>query len=170
MLATEKTIRTILSIALITGAERSIAEQGQQAASQQSARRQKVISQNEGARKQPSNRQQSQKETQKNRKRANGRASSDYLAADPQDMAPNTEVRQFHEVLNDLLSEFAYDVKQGQVNGLKNLSVRRVDISDTLPKTYEQYVELLVSERIRENSKVKLINCVPCKTKSSTMV
>jgi hypothetical protein len=73
-------------------------------------------------------------------------------------------------VLNDLLSEFTYDVKQGQVNGLKNLSIRRVDISDTLPRTYEQYVELLVSERIRENSKVKLLNCVPCKSKSSTMV
>lgn len=84
--------------------------------------------------------------------------------------ASNREVRQFHDVLNDLLSEFSYDVKQGQVNGLKNISIRRIDISDTLPKTYEQYVELLVTERIRENSKVKLLNCVPCKSKTSTMV
>ena len=86
------------------------------------------------------------------------------------EMASNQDVRQFHDVLNDLLSEFSYDVKQGQVNGLKNISIRRVDISDTLPKTYEQYVELLVTERIRENSKVKLLNCVPCKSKTSTMV
>lgn len=85
-------------------------------------------------------------------------------------LASNTEVRQFHDVLNDLLSEFAYDVKRGQVNGLKNLSIRRIDISDTLPRTYEQYVELLVSEKIRENSKIKLINCIPCKSKTSTMV
>ena len=85
-------------------------------------------------------------------------------------VAPNSEVRQFHDVLNDLLSEFAYDVKQGQVNGLKNLSIRRIDISDTLPRTYEQYVELLVSEKVRENSKIKLLNCIPCKTKTSTMV
>jgi hypothetical protein len=84
--------------------------------------------------------------------------------------APSSEVRQFHDVLNDLLSEFAYDVKQGQVNGLKNLAIRRIDISDTLPRTYEQYVELLVSEKIRENSKIKLLNCIPCKTKTSTMV
>ena len=86
------------------------------------------------------------------------------------DTASNKDVRQFHEVLNDLLSEFAYDVKQGQINGLKNLAIRKVEISDTLPRTYEQYVELLVTERVRENSKVKLINCVSCKSKSSTMV
>jgi hypothetical protein len=86
------------------------------------------------------------------------------------DTASSGDVRQFHEVLNDLLSEFAYDVKEGQINGLKNLSIRRVDISDTLPRTYEQYVELLVTERIRENSKIKIINCIQCKSKSSTMI
>lgn len=99
------------------------------------------------------------------------RVASNQSAMDaPPDTATNRDVRQFHDVLNDLLSEFAYDVKSGQINGLKNLSIRRVDISDTLPRTYEQYVELLVSERIRENSKIKLINCVACKNKSSTMV
>jgi hypothetical protein len=87
-----------------------------------------------------------------------------------ENVASQKEVRQFHEVLNDLLTEFSFDVRKGQVDGLKNLSIRRVDISDTLPKTYEQYTELLVSERIRENGKIKLINCVPCKNKSSTMV
>ncbi len=92
------------------------------------------------------------------------------LPATETDTASNKDVRQFHEVLNDLLTEFSYDVKQGQINGLKNFAIRRVDISETLPTTYEQYVELLVTERIRENSKIKLINCVPCKTKSSTMV
>lgn len=98
-------------------------------------------------------------------------ASNDYRQTnDATNTGSNQEVREFHEVLNDLLSEFAYDVKQGQVNGLKNLSIRKIDISDTLPRTYEQYVELLVTERIRENSKIKVINCIPCKTKSSTMV
>ncbi len=98
------------------------------------------------------------------------RSSSRVPSVADSDTATNKDVRQFHEVLNDLLTEFSYDVKQGQINGLKNLAIRRVDVSDTLPNTYEQYVELLATERIRENSKVKLINCVPCKTKSSTMV
>ena len=98
-------------------------------------------------------------------------ASNDYRqTSDGTNSGSNQDVRQFHEVLNDLLSEFAYDVKQGQVNGLKNLSIRKIDISDTLPRTYEQYIELLVTERIRENSKIKVINCIPCKTKSSTMI
>jgi hypothetical protein len=100
---------------------------------------------------------------------ASQRGSQRTYATD-HDSASNKEVRQFHEVLNDLLTEFSYDVKQGQINGLKNIAIRRVDVSETLPSTYEQYVELLVTERIRENSKVKLINCVACKTKSSTMI
>lgn len=111
-----------------------------------------------------------QKQSSKNQKRAPRLSSREAGEQGYESVAPNNEVRQFHEVLNDLLSEFAYDVKQGQINGLKNLSIRRVDISDTLPKTYEQYTELLVTERIRENSKIKLINCVPCKSKTSTMV
>lgn len=84
--------------------------------------------------------------------------------------ASSTTVRRFHEVLDELLAEFGYDVKMGQLKGLKNVSIRRVEVNDALPKTYENYVELLVAERIRENSRVKLINCVPCKTRSSTLV
>lgn len=111
-----------------------------------------------------------QKQSVKTQRRAPRLSARDAREQREDNVAPNNEVRQFHDVLNDLLSEFAYDVKQGQINGLKNLSIRRVDISDTLPRTYEQYTELLVTERMRENSKVKLINCVPCKSKSSTMV
>lgn len=111
-----------------------------------------------------------QKQSQKSQSTRPNMPTSNQGRPDGSYTASSSDVRQFHDVLNDLLSEFTYDVKQGQVNGLKNLSIRRVDISDTLPRTYEQYVELLVSERLRENSKVKLLNCVPCKSKSSTMV
>lgn len=112
----------------------------------------------------------SQRQSEKNQSNRTSPRLSSSSRSDGSYTASGSDVRQFHDVLNDLLSEFTYDVKQGQVNGLKNLSIRRVDISDTLPRTYEQYVELLVSERLRENSKVKLLNCVPCKSKSSTMV
>lgn len=80
-----------------------------------------------------------------------------------------SQVRRFHQVLDELLAEFSYDVKSGQMKGLKNLSVRRVQVNDVLPRSYEAYVEMLVSERIRENANVRLINCLPCKTKSSTL-
>src|SRR5262245_10886408 len=75
------------------------------------------------------------------------------------------QVRLFHEVLEELLNEFGYDVKSGQISGLKNLSIRKVSVSESLPRTYENYVELLIAERVRENSKVRMISCLPCKTK-----
>ncbi len=80
------------------------------------------------------------------------------------------KVRQFHEVLDELLAEFGYDVRMKQLNGLKNLAIRRVAVSDTLPLSYGDYVELLVAERLRENARIRLINCIPCKTKTSRLV
>jgi hypothetical protein len=80
------------------------------------------------------------------------------------------QIRLFHEVLNELLNEFAYDVKSGQISGLKNLSIRKVSVSESMPRSYENYVELLVAERIRENSKVRMISCLPCKTKNTRIV
>jgi hypothetical protein len=91
-------------------------------------------------------------------------------AAVKMEEASAKQVRQFHDVLNDLLSEFAYDVKQGQIKGLKNLSIRHVSVSQAIPKTYESYVEMLVAERIRENSQVRLLSCVPCKSRTSQLV
>lgn len=79
------------------------------------------------------------------------------------------EVRQFHEVLDELLTEFAYDVKMGQIQGLKNLAIRKVEVSESIPATYASYLELMVSERIQENSRVRLINCLPCKSKTSRL-
>ena len=91
--------------------------------------------------------------------------------SDSQELNGNSKtVRQFHEVLDELLMEFGYDIKMGQLNGLKNVSIRKVEVSEELPKTYERYIELLIEERIRENAQVKLINCLPCRTRSSLLV
>lgn len=85
-------------------------------------------------------------------------------------VASNQTVRRFHEVLEELLAEFSYDVKNGQMGEIKNLSIRKVRVSDTLPLSYVNYIELLVAERIRENSRLKLISCLPCKSKNSRFV
>ena len=81
-----------------------------------------------------------------------------------------SKVRKFEEVLEEVITEFGFDVKAGQIKGLKNLAIRRAQVSDTLPRSYENYIEMLVTEKIRENSKTKLINCIQCKVKSSTIV
>jgi hypothetical protein len=85
-------------------------------------------------------------------------------------VASSTTVRRFHEVLDELLAEFGYDVKMGQIKGLANLALRKVRVSEAIPRTYEEYVETLLAERIRENSQVRLISCVPCKTRTSALV
>ena len=145
---------------------------GDQSAQQQSGpqtQQQTTPARQQTAKKQSAPRQSQKQQAAKQQKRTSQNAprvaanQNQYSAN--HDTASNKDVRQFHEVLNDLLSEFAYDVKQGQINGLKNVAIRRVDISDTLPRTYEQYVELLVTERVRENSKVKLIQLRPVQIK-----
>lgn len=81
-----------------------------------------------------------------------------------------TGIRRFHEVLDELLAEFGYDVKTGQIAGLKNLAIRKVEVSDAIPSTYKKYMELLISERIRENSKIRIISCIPCQSKTSRLI
>lgn len=85
-------------------------------------------------------------------------------------VASSPQVRRFHEVLDELLAEFSYDVKMGQIKGLSNLSVRKVKVSKAIPSTYEEYIETLLDERIHANSEIKLISCVPCKTRTSSLV
>lgn len=103
-----------------------------------------------------------------------GAATDNYVDDKPRPQMRNTQrtasaksVRRFHEVLEELLAEFGYDVKSGQIKDLKNLSIRKTMVSDTLPRSYSDYVELLAAERIRENSRIKLISCLPCKSKKS---
>ena len=112
--------------------------------------------------------------------RANAQPS---LALDPNTEAVETQlrerkptdkrsqrVRQFHEVLDNLLAEFAYDVKRGQLNTLQNIAIRRVEVSASLPNSYREYVGLLVTEQIRANSSVQVLNCLRCQTKTSKLI
>ncbi len=93
---------------------------------------------------------------------------SDY--AEELRRASAQNVRRFHEVLDELLAEFGYDVKMGQIKGLKNLAIRKVRVSKAIPHSYERYLDMLITERVRENSRIKLINCIPCRTRTSSVV
>ena len=105
--------------------------------------------------------------------------SNEYYESTDESMSESNEVvvvadpkniRQFHEVLDELLIEFGYDIKANQVQGLKNLAIRKVRVSEAIPKSYENYLDLLSSEKIRQNSDIRLINCIPCKAKTSNIV
>jgi hypothetical protein len=84
--------------------------------------------------------------------------------------ASSQNVRRFHEVLDELLAEFGYDVKMGQIKGLKNIAIRKIRVSKAIPRSYERYMDMLLTERIRENSRIRLINCIPCRTRTSSVV
>ncbi len=153
--------------------QQGIQHQFQKRSQRQSQARQQIKPQRQSQGQSQKQQWQQQQGSQKKVKKSQGKrlASTKQSQAQFEEtvVAETKEVRQFHEVLNDLLTELSYDVKQGQINGLKNVAIRRVSVSDALPKTYEQYVELLVTERIRENARIKIINCVSCKSKSSVL-
>ncbi len=103
--------------------------------------------------------------------------SSASKAEEPQkDPTPESEektqviqTKTFDSVLNDLVNEFAFDLKTGQVEGNKLLSIRRVNLNDSIPKSYETYLENLVSEKIHKHSKIKLLQCPSCRTKKTVV-
>lgn len=78
-------------------------------------------------------------------------------------------VRKFNDVLYDLLNEFSYDLKTNQLQALKNVSIRKIALSETIPKTYQTYLESLVTERFRLHSKIRIIECTSCKIKRSAV-
>lgn len=84
--------------------------------------------------------------------------------------ATRDEVRQFHQVLEDLLVEFGYDVKTGQLRKINNVAVRRVTVSDAIPGSYKKFLALLVSERIKKNASIRVVQCITCQVKSSTLL
>jgi len=75
--------------------------------------------------------------------------------------------RRFHEVLDELMIEFGYDLKLGQVNGIKNLAIRKAEVNEALPAAYRKYLKMLITERIQMNTDVHLINCITCENKYS---
>ena len=116
-----------------------------------------------------------QNAVQKSQPRGRGeeRKNNNRDSTNPNESTPvanSRQVRRFHAVLDELLAEFGYDVKAGQIKGLSNVAVRKVKVSSAIPRTYEEYIETLIVERIRENSQVRILDCIPCKTRTSTLI
>ena len=100
----------------------------------------------------------------------------DTLAAEAQTIAPPAAAgsgqeneRNFYEVLEDVLSDFEYDLKNGNVAGLKDLSIRNIAISENVPPSFKSHLELLITERILKTSKTRVLQCLPCKARKTTL-
>lgn len=93
-------------------------------------------------------------------------SSGEARAEEKAEAAPE---RKFNDVLNDLLDEFSYDLKTNEVPDLRNVSVRKVALSEAVPRTYEPYLESLANERLRKFSKMKVIQCANCRVRRSAV-
>ncbi len=82
--------------------------------------------------------------------------------------APNGS-RNFYKVLDEILSDFEYDLKTGQVIGLKDLAVRNIATSENVPSSFKAHLELLISERILKTSKTRIVHCVACRAKKTVL-
>lgn len=79
----------------------------------------------------------------------------------------NSSVRDFYEVLEDVVADFEYDIKNGQVSGLSDLSIRNIGVSENIPPSFKSHIELIVTERIIQNSKTRIVQCQPCRAKQA---
>jgi hypothetical protein len=77
--------------------------------------------------------------------------------------------RDFYKVLEDVVSDFEFDIKNGAVIGLKDLSIRNVSVSENIPASFKQHLELLLSERILKSGKAKIIQCLACKSRRTVL-
>ena len=79
--------------------------------------------------------------------------------ADQLDTESSTQIRRFHEVLDELLAEFGYDVRQGSLGkSIQNIAIRKVTLGETIPGSYKTYLGSLITERIQANSSTKIIH------------
>ena len=88
----------------------------------------------------------------------------------PSAQANSTQAyRNFYEVLDDVLADFEYDLQNGNVTGLKNISIRNIATSENVPPSFKSHLELLITERILKNSKTRVIQCLPCKARKTSL-
>lgn len=105
-------------------------------------------------------------------------------AEEPSEQAPSTGVpyqskserqesdekeRNFYEVLEDVMADFEYDLKNGEVVGLKDISIKNIATSENVPPSFKSHLELLITERVLRTTKTRVLQCLPCRAKKTTL-
>jgi hypothetical protein len=83
--------------------------------------------------------------------------------------SPTAGSRNFYSVLDEVLTDFEYDLRSGQVMGLKDVSVRNVVVSENIPTSFRSHLELLVTERILKSTKTRIVHCLACRSRKATL-
>lgn len=79
----------------------------------------------------------------------------------------NDQERNFYQVLEDVVGDFEYDLKNGNVNGMKDVAFRNIATSENIPPSFKSHLELLITERILRTTKTRVIQCLPCRAKKT---
>ena len=90
-------------------------------------------------------------------------------ADEPVDPVGANGSRNFYQVLDEVLADFEYDLKSGQVVGLKDLAIRNIATSENVPPSFKSHLELLITERILKNTKARIVHCAACRSKKTTI-
>jgi hypothetical protein len=98
-----------------------------------------------------------------------GSSSSAAIAAPTASPSDSGQFRNFYEVLDDLLGDFEYDLKNGNVAGLKDVSMRNIAISENIPPSFKSHLELLITEKILKNTKTRVVQCLPCRARKTSL-
>ena len=77
--------------------------------------------------------------------------------------------RDFYQVLDDLMGDFEYDLRNGNVSGLKDVAIRNIATSENIPPSFRSHLELLITERILQSTKTRMIQCLACKSKHTKL-
>jgi hypothetical protein len=93
-------------------------------------------------------------------------ASSSFAQTAPE--APSGS-RNFYQVLDEVLADFEYDLKTGQVIGMKDLSIRNLVTSENIPPSFKSHLELLITERILKVTKSRVVHCLACRSKTAKL-
>src|SRR5437868_4070440 len=83
--------------------------------------------------------------------------------------ADEVSERNFYDVLEDVMADFEYDLKNGNVTGLKDLAIRNLATSENVPASFKSHLELLVTERVLRTTKTRVLQCLPCRSKRTTL-
>lgn len=77
--------------------------------------------------------------------------------------------RNFYEVLQDLVADFEFDIRNGEVTGLKDLAIRNVAVSENIPPSFKSHLEHITTEAILKNSKTRVLQCLQCKARRTVV-
>lgn len=91
------------------------------------------------------------------------------LASPNAEAIPPQGQRDFYGALNDTLGDFEYDLKHETVRGIESVSVREVTSNEKVPRSFAPHIEDLLTERILRATKAKVIKCVACNTRSTSL-